>query len=130
MTKALAVEDDPLNMELVCEILRENGFTVHEASSGKEAIEKTEEEFYDLIIMDIKLPDMDGIEATGIIKSELGYEKTPVIALTAYALEGDRERFLKEGFDDYVPKPIDVPHFIEKLEKYRKLVKATHSLSR
>ncbi len=120
MTKVLVVEDDPLNMELVCEILKANGFTVHEVSSGKEAIEKTGKEFYDLIVMDIMLPGMDGIEATRIIKSKPGYEKTPVIALTAYAMKGDRERLLEEGFDDYVPKPIDVPDFIEKVKKYRK----------
>jgi len=120
MTKILVVEDDPLNMELVCEILRANGFTVHEASSGKEAIEKTKKEFYDLIVMDIMMPGMDGIEATRIIKSKPGYEKTPVIALTAYAMKGDRERLLAEGFDDYVPKPIAVPDFLERVEKYRK----------
>jgi CheY-like chemotaxis protein len=119
MTKVLVVEDDPLNMELVCEILRSIGFIVHEASSGKEAIGKTEKEFYDLIVMDIMLPGMDGIEATRIIKSKSGYEKTPVIALTAYAMKGDRERLLKEGFDDYVPKPIDVSKFMRIIEKYR-----------
>lgn len=120
MTKVLVVEDDQLNMELVCEILRANGFTVHEATNGTEAIEKAEKELYDLIVMDIMLPGMDGIEATRIIKRKPGYEKTPVIALTAYAMKGDRDRLLKEGFDDYAPKPIDVPDFLEKVEKYRK----------
>ncbi|VVB92674.1 Chemotaxis protein CheY [uncultured archaeon] len=120
MTKVLVVEDDPLNMELVCEILRSMGFTVHEATNGNEAIEKTEKELYVLIVMDIMLPGIDGIEATGIIKSKPGYEKTPVIALTAYAMKGDRERLIEAGFDDYVPKPVDVPDFIEKVKKYRK----------
>jgi CheY-like chemotaxis protein len=120
MTKVLVVEDDPLNMELVCEILGSMGFTVHEASSGKEAIEKAGKESYDLIVMDIMMPGMDGIEAARIIKSKPGYEKTPVIALTAYAMKGDRERFIEAGFDDYVPKPIDVPDFLERVEKYRK----------
>jgi CheY-like chemotaxis protein len=119
MTNVLVVEDDPLNMELVCEILRGNGFTVHEASNGKEAIEKTEKESYDLILMDIMMPDIDGIEATRIIKSKPGYEKTPVIALTAYAMKGDRERLIEEGFDDYVPKPIDMPEFMRIIGKYR-----------
>jgi CheY-like chemotaxis protein len=120
MKKVLVVEDDPLNMELVCEILRANGFTVHEASSGKEAIEKAGKELYDLVVMDIMLPGMDGIEVARTIKSKPGYDKTHVIALTAYAMKGDRERFLEAGFDDYVPKPIDVAEFIKLINKYRK----------
>jgi CheY-like chemotaxis protein len=119
MTNLLVVEDDPLNMELVCEILRSMGFTVHEATNGKEAIEKTEKEFYDLIVMDIMMPGMDGIEATRIIKSKPGYKKTPVIALTAYAMKGDRERLIDEGFDEYISKPIDVPEFMRIIGKYR-----------
>ncbi|VVB92666.1 putative methanogenesis regulatory protein FilR2 [uncultured archaeon] len=119
MTNVLVVEDDPLNMELVCEILRSTGFIVHEATNGKEAIEKTGKQLYDLIVMDIMLPGMDGIEATRIIKRKPGYEKIPVIALTAYAMKGDRERLLEEGFDDYVPKPVDVSEFMRIIEKYK-----------
>jgi CheY-like chemotaxis protein len=119
MTNVLVVEDDPLNMELVCEILRSNGFTVHEASNGKEAIEKTGKESYDLIVMDIMMPGIDGIETTRIIKSKAGYEKTPVIALTAYAMKGDRERLIEVGFDDYIPKPIDIPEFMRIIGKYK-----------
>jgi len=119
MTNVLVVEDDPLNMELVCEILRSIGFTVFEATNGKEAIEKIEKEFYDLIVMDIMMPGMDGIETTRIIKSKAGYEKTPVIALTAYAMKGDRERLVEVGFDDYIPKPLDVPEFMKIIGKYR-----------
>ncbi|MCX9026489.1 MAG: response regulator, partial [Candidatus Methanoperedens sp.] len=74
---------------------------------------------YDLIVMDIMMPGMDGIEAARIIKSKPRYEKTPVIALTAYAMKGDRERLIEVGFDDYIPKPIDVPEFMRIIGKYK-----------
>lgn len=120
MTKVLIVEDDPMNMELVVEIARGMGFAVDRASDGKEAIGKAEKEVYDLIIMDIQLPGMNGVEAMGIIKSRTGNKQTPVISLTAFALKGDRERFLEIGFDEYIPKPIDVPAFMKILERYKK----------
>lgn len=120
MTKVLVVEDNPLNMELVVEILNSQGFAVDGAKDGEEAIRKAGKEVYDLIIMDIMLPGMDGVEATKIIRSKPKYEKTPVIALTAFAMKGDRERFIKTGFDDYVAKPIDVVEFVKIIEKYRK----------
>lgn len=121
MTKALVVEDDPLNMELVVEIAGGMGFAVDRAGDGKEAVGKAEKEVYDLIIMDIQLPGMNGIEAMGIIKSKTGNKQTPVIALTAFAMKGDRERFLEIGFDEYVPKPMDVSAFMKVLERYRNL---------
>jgi len=119
MTKVLVVEDDPLSMELVLEILNSQGFIAQGAVSGEEAVKKAEKEVYDLIVMDIELPGMDGVAAIKIIKSKPGYENTPAIALTAYALKGDRERFLEAGFDDYVPKPIDVVRFVKTLRDYR-----------
>lgn len=119
MKKVLVVEDNTLNIELVLEILNAMGLTAHGAKDGKEAIRKAEKEIYDLIIMDIELPGMDGIEATKIIKSKPGYKNVPAIALTAYAMKGDRERFLSAGFDDYIPKPIDVSEFTKRLEKYK-----------
>ena len=120
MTKVLVVEDTPLNMELVTDILESQGFTVDKAENGEEAIKKAKSDAYDLILMDISLPGIDGIEATKAIKSEPEYRDVPVIALTAFAMRGDRERLLGAGFKDYVPKPIDVPEFIERMGKYRK----------
>lgn len=118
MTKVLVVEDNPLNMELVLEILDAQGFTAHKAIRGEEALRMVEKEAYDLILMDIELPDMDGIEVTEIIKDK--YKNVPVIALTSYAMKGDRERFLAAGFDEYISKPIDVSDFVRRLNKYRK----------
>lgn len=119
MMKVLVVEDDPLNTELVLEILNAQGVSAEEAVDGTEAIKKAEKQVYELIIMDIALPGMDGVEVTKIIKSKPQYKDVPVIALTAYAMRGDRERFLEAGFDDYIPKPIDVAEFARKIEKYK-----------
>ena len=118
MTKVLVVEDNPLNMELVVEILNSQGFVVDGAKDGEEAIQKAGKEVYDLIIMDIGLPGMNGVEATKIIRSKPGYKSKPVIALTAFAMKGDRERLLKDGFDAYVPKPIDLAEFVKVIDKY------------
>ncbi len=118
MTKVLVVEDNPLNMELVVEILTSRGFAVHEAIDGEEAMKKIEKEDYDLILMDIELPGLDGVEVTKMIKKR--YVKTPVVALTSYAMKGDRERFLAAGFDEYLSKPLDVSDFLKRLEKYHK----------
>lgn len=117
MTKILVVEDDPINMRLMSEILRSIGITADEAENGEEAIKKTEKEIYDIILMDIGLPGMDGIKTMKMIKSKPDYKDARVIALTAFAMKGDKERFLAEGFNDYVSKPINVPEFMEKLEK-------------
>ena len=116
MTKILVVEDNPMNMELVIEILASRGFAVQTAVDGEEALRKTEKEVYDLILMDIELPGKDGVEITKLIREK--DKKVPVIALTSYAIEGDRERFLSAGFDDYISKPLDLPEFLKKIENY------------
>ncbi len=85
---------------------------------GEEAIKKAETGDYDLILMDIELPGMDGVEVTKIIKTR--DKNLPVVALTSYAMKGDRERFMKAGFDEYMSKPLDVSEFIKRLDKYRK----------
>ena len=118
MKEVLVVEDDILNLKLICEILKAEGYTVHYAMNGVEAIDMAKKMPYDLILMDIQLPGMDGIEATRIIKNMPNYKKVPIIALTAYAMGGDKERFLAAGLDDYIPKPLDIYDFIKKMEKY------------
>jgi CheY-like chemotaxis protein len=113
MRKVLIVEDDPINMKLVVEILNSLDFlVVQTATNGHEAIKMTENDLYDLILMDIGLPGIDGIETARRIKDKPGYHKTPIIALTAFAMKGDRERFLEGGFDHYLSKPINVNAFI------------------
>ena len=118
MKKVLVVEDNPLNMELVLEILKSQGFSAFEAVDGEDAINQIEKETFDLILMDIELPGIDGMEVTRIIKNR--YPTIPVIALTSYAMKGDKEKFLAAGFDEYMSKPIDMLQFMNRLEKYRK----------
>ena len=118
MTKVLVVEDNPLNMELVIEILMARGFTVNEAINGEEALRKAENEDFDLVLMDIELPGMDGVEVTRILKNR--NQNIPVVALTSYAMKGDRERFISAGFNEYLSKPLDISDFLNRLEKYKK----------
>jgi len=119
MTKVLLVEDNLLNMELELEIIDSMSFLAHGAADGEKAVEMAQKEIYDLVIMDIDLPDMDGIEAARLIRGLPGYKDTPIIAVTAFAMKGDRERFLASGFNDYVEKPIDGKEFKKVLEKYK-----------
>lgn len=116
MKKVLVVEDNPLNLELIVEILRGHDISVDTAGDGNEAVAKEKEKSFDLILMDIELPIMDGVEATTIIKKN--HKDIPVIALTSYAMKGDKERFLEAGFDDYISKPIEIHEFLRKLQKY------------
>jgi len=116
MTRLLIVEDNPLNMELVFEISEAQGFIADRVENGEDALKKVENEDYDLILMDIELPGIDGIEVTKIIKSK--YKNIPIIALTSYAMKGDKQRFLAAGFDDYISKPIEIHEFLRKLQKY------------
>ena len=102
MTKVLVVEDDYFNRQLVFEILTAQGFMVNKATDGLDAIRMTEDELYDFILMDINLPGIDGIKTTRIIKSKPEYKDVPVVALTAYAMKGDRERILASGLDDFL----------------------------
>jgi two-component system cell cycle response regulator DivK len=120
MTKVLVVEDTPLNMELIIEILDGQGFEIDSADDGEKALKMVEKKLYDLILMDIELPGMDGTEVAKIIKTKPDYKDVPVLALTAYAMKGDKEKLLGKGFNDYIPKPIDVSKFMKILNKYRK----------
>jgi len=120
VTKVLVVEDIPLNIELILDIFRAMNFIVQGASNGEEAVVMTQKEQYDLIIMDIEMPIMDGVTAIKIIKRNPSYTNIPIVVLTAYAMKGDREKFLAQGCHDYIAKPIDVPSFMKRMEKYRK----------
>jgi len=120
MVKALLVEDNPLNMELIIEILMSQGFTVDTAGDGEKAIMMTEKSMYDLVLMDIALPGIDGIETTKKIRGRPQFNNVPFVALTAFAMAGDKERLLNAGFNEYFSKPLDVHDFVKKMEKYRK----------
>lgn len=116
--KILLVEDDKVNQMVTVRILKERGYIVDIANDGREAVEMYKIGQYDIILMDIQMPEMDGIEATRRIRELEGSNKrTPIVALTAYALLGDRERFIEKGMDEYVSKPIKIDNLFYVIER-------------
>jgi len=103
----LLVEDNRINQMVATEILTFSGIRVEIAENGLQAIERVKEKEYDAVLMDMQMPQLDGMEATRIIRNELKFTRVPIIAMTAHAMEGDREACLEAGMDDYIPKPID-----------------------
>jgi|Deesub1362B_J571_1020462.scaffolds.fasta_scaffold00061_92 CheY-like chemotaxis protein len=118
MRKVLIVEDNEANLKLIRDILIYIGYEPIEAKNGYEGIELAKKERPDLILMDIHMPKMDGVKAVKIIRSLEEFKNIPVLALTAFAMKGDRERFLSEGFNDYIMKPFSINELIEKVQKY------------
>jgi two-component system, cell cycle response regulator DivK len=113
--KILLVEDNPVNRRLAVFLLRAHGYDVREATTGLEALGMLEKERPDLIVMDIQLPGMDGLEVTRKIKAQPATADIPVIAVTSYAMKGDREKALAAGCVGYVTKPIDKNIFIREI---------------
>ena len=118
MKKILVVEDNEINMYLSCRILKSSGYEVIEARSGEEGVELTIKERPDLIIMDIQLPGIDGLEATKRIRKTEADGEVPIIALTSYAMAGDRKKALKAGCTGYIEKPINPDTFLGEIKKY------------
>jgi two-component system cell cycle response regulator DivK len=106
--KVLVVEDNEKSMKLFRDVLTATGYCTLEAATGRDALELAAEHVPDLVLMDIQLPDLDGIEALIQLRADVRTASIPVLALTAQAMLGDRERFLAAGFDDYISKPVDV----------------------
>ena len=118
MKRILVVEDNDKNMYLVGYILRNNGYEVIEAWSGEEGVELATKEKPDLIIMDIQLPGIDGLEATRRIRESEADGEIPIVGLTSYAMTGDREMALDAGCTGYIEKPINPETFMVEIEKY------------
>jgi CheY-like chemotaxis protein len=116
--RILVVEDNPDNRILITDVLTSLSYEVLVAVDGEEGVAKAEAEIPDLILMDLSLPHMDGWEATGRIKANPQLSHIPVIALTAHAMVGDREKALEAGCDDYVSKPINLRELAGKLAQY------------
>ncbi len=116
MRKILLVEDNEMNREMLSRRLAKRGFEIAFAVTGREAIEKAVSEAPDLILMDLSLPDVDGWEATRRIKDQPATAAIPVIALTAHAMSGDRERAIQAGADDYETKPVEFTRLLQKIE--------------
>ena len=105
----LVVEDNALNLKLVRDVLGHAGYRVLEAGDAEHGIALARAEAPDLILMDIQLPGIDGVEALGRLRDDAATAAIPVVALTALAMKEDRERFLGAGFDGYLEKPLSVP---------------------
>jgi CheY-like chemotaxis protein len=115
----LVVEDNDMNMQLVEYLLEEGGVDIVKATSGEEALSITRSAApFDLILMDIHLPGMDGLSVVRAMKGDTRTARVPILALTAHAMRGDKDRFLDAGCDGYISKPIDVKTFLSSIEQY------------
>jgi two-component system, sensor histidine kinase len=114
----LLAEDTPTNQKLIVQVLKKHGHTVDIAATGEQAVEMAGRTKYDVILMDVQMPKMDGIQATAAVRSLPERSGVPIIALTAHAMAGDRQRCLDAGMDDYLAKPLDVRKLVETVEMW------------
>ena len=112
----LIVEDNPLNMKLFCAMVGSQGYDVLEASDGRAALDLAHRQHPDLIIMDLQLPDMSGLDVTRSLKADADTSDIAIIATTAYALRGDEEKIRASGCDGYMAKPIAVSELLDLIE--------------
>ena len=116
MTRILLVEDNEMNRDMLSRRLERKGFAITFAVDGRQAVEMALAGGHDLILMDMSLPEIDGWEATRQIRAAPGMAEVPIIALTAHAMAGDREKALAAGCNDYDTKPIELPRLLEKIQ--------------
>jgi two-component system cell cycle response regulator DivK len=116
--KILLVEDNEKNMKLFRDVLRAAGYETLEATTGGQALKLAVEHDPGLVLLDVGLPDIDGVAVLGRLRADDRTASIPVLALTAQAMTGDRERFLAAGFDGYVSKPVNIVALIETVRKH------------
>ncbi|MBP7765736.1 MAG: response regulator [Syntrophaceae bacterium] len=116
--RILIVEDDPNNLKLFRDILHYKGYATLEATDGQQAVDMAKACLPDLILMDIQMPVLNGIEATRRIKEDEATRQIRIVALTANAMDGDEERMIRAGCHDYISKPIHVAEFIDRIAGY------------
>jgi len=117
MTKILLVEDNEMNRDMLSRRLTKRGFEIETAVDGAEGVKKARSVSPDLILMDMSLPVMHGWDATREIKADDAIRDIPVIALTAHAMTGDREKALEAGCDEFETKPVELPRLLDKINK-------------
>jgi two-component system cell cycle response regulator DivK len=117
MTKVLIAEDNAVNRELLCELLELRGYTVSEACDGEEALRMVEQSQPDILLLDIAMPLLDGFAVVRKIRENPRWASLPVVAVTAYAMQGDREKILNSKFDGYLSKPVNTRALAEELER-------------
>jgi two-component system, cell cycle response regulator DivK len=113
----LIVEDNELNMKLVRDLLEVRGYRILQTREGIEALKLARDHRPDLILMDIQLPEVSGLEVTKWIKEDDNLRSIPIVAVTAFAMKGDAERILESGCEDYIPKPIEVMPFLATVDR-------------
>lgn len=118
--KILIADDNEMNRSLMLALLQRKGHEVLEAEDGAQAVKLAKEHTPDLIIMDIQMPVLDGVTALRMLRADESIKEIPVIAVTSYAMKGDKEKFLNAGFDSYIPKPINIREIAEFIEQYIK----------
>ena len=116
--KVLIVEDNELNMKLFEDLLGAHGYDTIKSKDGKKVLDIVREQKPDLILMDIQLPEVSGLELTERLKADADLKKIPVIAVTAFAMKGDEDKIRKGGCEDYISKPISITDFIKVVQKY------------
>jgi two-component system cell cycle response regulator DivK len=129
----LVVEDNALNMKLFSAMLASQGYKVLEATDGPSGLAMAQSRLPDLIIMDIQLPGMSGLDVTKVLKGEDATRHIPIIATTAFALRGDDEKFLEGGCDGYMAKPIAITEFLKLVESFihhlRRVAQVEHTVA-
>ena len=116
MARILLVEDNEMNRDMLSRRLERKGYEVELAIDGRQGVDKAKTLAYDLVLMDMSLPEIDGWEATRELRGDPATKSLPIIALTAHAMSGDREKALDAGCDDYDTKPIELPRLLGKME--------------
>ncbi len=114
----LVVEDNDLNMKLFHDVLEAHGYNVLQAKDGMEGWRIVREQRPDLILMDIQMPEVSGLDVTKWLKDDETLKSIPVIAITAFAMAGDKEKILEGGCDAYIVKPISIPNFLQTVERF------------
>jgi len=120
LIKILIVEDNQDSRELVVKVLKNKGYQMIEALDGEEALEKTASDKPNIILMDISIPKLDGYEVAKRLKDQEEFKHIPIIALTAHAMKGDREKFISIGFEGYISKPINIHELPDQIRAYLK----------
>lgn len=119
--KILLVEDNPVNQKVALGMLRKYGLEVEVVTNGQQALDRLQQQgrhYYTLVLMDMEMPVMDGYAATRAIRQDSRFDSLPIVAMTAHAMKGDRERCLEVGMNDYISKPINPALLHETLAKY------------
>jgi CheY-like chemotaxis protein len=117
--RILVVEDNPVNQKVVTAVLRKRGFSIELANDGQEALGKLKNSgSFDLVLMDVQMPVLDGLEATRLIRKEAQWKDLPIIAMTAHAMNGDKERCLEAGMNGYISKPVHPAHLLSTVDEF------------